>query len=99
MRTRVCALIQGGGGISRAKNVNKATHPLPGLYCITPKSGTINLSQVTPLTTLEWGSSPGGNLFVSNSESKLNCPASAREVHIVDVNNSPINAAFFIVVN
>ena len=58
---RICALVTGAGGLSRAKNVTKVTHPATGIYCLTPKSGVVTLSQVTPLTTIEWGSSSGNN--------------------------------------
>ena len=50
---RVCALVTGAGGLSRAKNVSKVTHPAIGVYCITPKSGVISVNQVTPSTTVE----------------------------------------------
>ncbi|MFO1072573.1 MAG: hypothetical protein U1E17_07785 [Geminicoccaceae bacterium] len=97
---RVCALITGAGGLSRAKNVNKVTHPTTGVYCVTPKAGVLTLSQVTPLTTIEWGSSSGNNLLAMYSDAKLNCPASTLEFHTFDTGGNPTNgASFFIVVN
>jgi hypothetical protein len=97
---RVCALVHQGGGVTRAKNVAKVTNPSTGVYCITPKSGTITLSQVTPLTTVEWGSSGANNLLALYSDSKIGCPSSALEVHTFDgFGNANNFASFFIVVN
>ena len=77
---RVCAFIQQGGGVSRAKNVSKVTNPNTGVYCITPKSEIITRSQVTPLTTVEYSSSGGTNLVALYSESTAGCPTTALEV-------------------
>ena len=97
---RVCALVTGAGGLSRSKNVSKITHPGTGVYCVTPKSGVISVSVVTPLTTIEWGSSGGSNLLAMYSDSKLNCPSSALEFHTFDTGGNPTNnASFFFVVN
>lgn len=97
---RVCAFVHQGGGVTRAKNVTKVTNPGTGVYCITPKSGVINLSQVTPLTTVEWGSSGASNLLAMYSDSKLNCPSTTLEVHTFDgFGNAANNVSFFIVVN
>ena len=97
---RICALVTGAGGLSRAKNVTKVTHPATGIYCLTPKSGVVTLSQVTPLTTIEWGSSSGNNLLATYSDAKLNCPSTTMEVHTFDTFGNPTNgASFFIVVN
>ncbi|MFZ1428316.1 MAG: hypothetical protein WAS21_16265 [Geminicoccaceae bacterium] len=55
---------------------------------------------MTPLTTVEWGSSGGNNLLALYSDSKLNCPSSALEVHTFDsLGNTDNNVSFFIVVN
>ena len=97
---RICALVTGAGGLSRAKNVTKVTHPATGIYCLIPKSGVVTLSQVTPLTTIEWGSSSGNNLLAMYSDAKLNCPSTTMEVHTFDTFGNPTNgASFFIVVN
>lgn len=97
---RVCAFIQQGGGVSRAKNVSKVTNPGSGVYCITPKSGIITRSQVTPLTTVEYSSSSGANLLAMYSEATDRCPSTALEVLTFDSGgNADNNVSFFIVVN
>ena len=97
---RVCAFIQQGGGVSRAKNVSKVTNLGSGIYCITPKSGIITRSQVTPLTTVEYSSSGGTNLLAMYSESTEGCPSTALTVRTFDSGGDPDNnVSFFIVVN
>lgn len=99
-KARVCAYIIGGGGIARAKNVTKVTHPATGVYCVTPKSGVISLSQITPLITPEWGSSGGNGLLAYYSESKLSCPASTLEIHTFDTSGGASNfVSFYMVVD
>lgn len=97
-KARVCAYIIGGGGLARAKNVTKVTHPGTGIYCVTPKSGVITLSQITPLITPEWGSSSGNGLLAYYSESKLNCAASTLEIHTFDTTGTASNGVSFYMV-
>ena len=97
-KARICAYIIGGGGLARAKNVAKVTHPGTGVYCVTPKSGVITLSQITPLITPEWGSSSGDGLLAYYSESKLNCAASTLEIHTFDTTGTASNGVSFYMV-
>lgn len=97
-KARVCAYVTAGGGLARAKNVSKVTHPGAGIYCVTPKSGVINLSQITPLITPEWGSSSGNGLLAYYSESKLNCAANTLEIHTFDTSGSASNGVSFYMV-
>lgn len=81
--SRLAAYVKPAGMV-RAKGVAALTHPSVGIYCIKPSSTFINIKNVVPIVSVEWGHSSGSALlayyFDYTQFSGGDCPVGYLEV-------------------
>lgn len=79
------------GFIVRAKNVTSVVTTGTGTYCIKPSaSAGINLAQIVPVTSVEWGASlavVSDEMFAYYLASASSCPSGTLEVLTFDGNS------------
>ena len=74
-------------GKIRAKNVKAVTNPSPGVFCI-QSSVSLNLKDIFPLVSIEWGESSGNSLlaFWRDTSIESDCKSGWLEVQTFDFN-------------
>jgi hypothetical protein len=72
---RIAAFVQAGGAVVRSKGIAAVTHPSTGLYCLDPKSDTIDVNRIVPSLSVDWSMSLGDALMAEWRSAGIGCPA------------------------
>ena len=72
---RIAAFVQAGGAVVRSKGIVSVTHPSTGLYCLDPKSDTLDVNKIVPSLSVDWSTSLGDALMAQWRSAGVGCSA------------------------